>query len=309
MDETQPQTVVWHLLIDRWHTTLRAKALSKETIRGYLFTARRWATWLADQGHDLEPAEVTATHIEDFIADIIDATSASNAAYNYRNLRVFWAWLTKREKITTGNPMDATEPPATPKKLTPIFTEHDQTQLLDSCAGRDFLAVRDRALILLFWDTGARVSEVGNMDADDVRPGARQARLFGKGSRERLVGYSPDTGLALARYLKARAKLADTHGYTGTALWLGRRGKPLSVNGLKRVLARRGGQAELAGVHAHRFRHNFAHEWKLRQGSDEGLMAIGGWSSNKMAQHYGEAARAQRALLEQQDLMLAGGGR
>lgn len=40
-DTQHPAAVVWHLLIDRWHTTLRAKALSRETVRGYLFTARR----------------------------------------------------------------------------------------------------------------------------------------------------------------------------------------------------------------------------------------------------------------------------
>jgi site-specific recombinase XerD len=307
MNETQPDAVVWHLLIDRWHTTLRAKALSKETIRGYLFTARSWAAWLVTRGHDLEPADVTDTHIDDFIADIVDATSAANAAYNYRNLRVFWAWLVKREKLT-ANPMSTTEPPSTPTKLTPVFTDDEQNQLLDTCAGRDFLALRDRALILLFMETGARVSEVGNLGKDDVQPTIRHVRLVGKGNRERLVGYSPDTGLALARYLKARARLVEQCGYSGSALWLGHHGKPLSVDGIKRALRRRGLQAHVAHVHAHRFRHNFAHEWKLRHGSDEGLMAIGGWASSKMAQHYGQSARALRALAEQQELMLANGG-
>jgi site-specific recombinase XerC len=105
MTETQhdshPDAVVWHLLIDRWHTTLRAKALSKETIRGYLYTAHHWARWLTENGYDLEPRDIRDTHIEEFIADIVVRTSAANAAYNYRNMRVFWAWLVKREKITT----------------------------------------------------------------------------------------------------------------------------------------------------------------------------------------------------------------
>jgi site-specific recombinase XerD len=163
-------------------------------------------------------------------------------------------------------------------------------------------------LILLFMETGARVSEVGNLGKDDVQPTIRHVRLVGKGNRERLVGYSPDTGLALARYLKARARLVEQCGYSGSALWLGHHGKPLSVDGIKRALRRRGLQAHVAHVHAHRFRHNFAHEWKLRHGSDEGLMAIGGWASSKMAQHYGQSARALRALAEQQELMLANGG-
>lgn len=303
---TSPDGVVWHLLIERWHTTLRSKALSRQTIRGYLFTARRWADWLVREGYDVEPVDVRDFHIEEFIASIIVATSASNAAYNYRNLRVFWAWLVKREKLTTGNPMGATEPPSVPTKLTPVFTEDDETRLLETCEGRDFLDVRDRALILLFRDTGARVSEIANMVVSDTNPAARLARLVGKGNREREVGFSADTGLALARYLKARQKLTNQTGVQVDHLWLGRWGRRLMVDGIKLVLRRRGEQAGVPGVHAHRFRHNFAHAWKVRHGSDEGLMAIGGWSSEKMAHHYGRSARAQRALTEQQDLILGG---
>lgn len=307
--DSHPDAVVWQLLIDRWHTTLRAKALSKETIRGYLYTARHWANWLTANGYHVEPADVRDTQIEEFVADIVVRTSAANAAYNYRNMRVFWAWLVKREKITTGNPMDTTEPPSVPTKLTPVFTDQDETRLLATCEGRDFLDVRDRALILLFRDTGARVSEIRQLAKDDVMPGARLARVVGKGNRERLVGFSPDAGLALARYLKARQKLIDDSGVSSGLLWLGQRGQPLSVDGVKRVLRRRGEQAGVSGVHAHRFRHHFAHDWKVKHGSDEGLMAIGGWSSDKMAHHYGRSARAQRALAEQQELILGDGGR
>lgn len=306
--QTHPEAVVWQLLIDRWHTTLRAKALSAQTVRGYLFTARRWADWLTREGYHLEPADVRDFHIEEFIADIVVRTSASNAAYNYRNLRVFWSWLVKREKLTMGNPMDATEPPSVPTKLTPVFTEDDETRLLETCEGKDFLAIRDKALILLFRDTGARVSEIGNMGKDDVQPAARLARITGKGNREREVGFSADAGLALARYLKARQQLIQG-GVDVPWLWLGRRGGRLLVDGIKCALRRRGEEANVARVHAHRFRHNFAHTWKVKHGSDEGLMAIGGWSSEKMAHHYGRSARAQRALAEQQDLILGEGAR
>jgi integrase len=57
-------------------------------------------------------------------------------------------------------------------------------------------------------------------------------------------------------------------------------------------------------LHAHRFRHDFSHRWKAAGGSDEGLMVIAGWSSARMAQHYGRIARAERALTEQRRLGL-----
>ena len=238
------------------------------------------------------------------MAGIITATSEANAAFHYRNLRVFFVWLVKRKHIMTGNPMATTEAPRVPTKLVPILTDDDHEQLLAACEGRDFCAIRDRALILFFKDTGARVSEVGNLDVDAIMLGLRQARVMGKGRKERMVGFGSDAGLALARYLKARTKLMAERGVTSSNLWLNHWGRPLTVQGIKWGLRRRGQQAGVAKVHAHRFRHSFAHDWKSNQGSNEGLMGIGGWSSSKMVEHYGKIARANRALAEQQRLML-----
>ena len=298
-------TTIWHLLPTRWEQTLVSKALSPYTLRDYLATAIRWADWLAEHGYDLEPDDVEDFHVEGFIAEIIKATSAGNAAYHYRNLRVYFKWLVKRKEITPGrpNPMGSTEPPKVPEKLIPIFTSGDYDGLVDTCAGRDFQALRDKAMILMFRDTGARVSELGKLDLDDIMIVPRLAKVVGKGNRERLVGYSPDTALALARYFKARTKLLAERGMTTSRLWLGRWGRPLSVHGTQQMLTRRGKQAEVARVFAHRFRHTYAHNWKYNQGSTEGLMATGGWASSKMAEHYGKVARSSRALVEQQQLM------
>jgi site-specific recombinase XerD len=299
---------VWHLLPERWqHRTLRSKSLSPLTVRGYLSTARRWADWLVEQGYDLEPDEVEDFHIEEFIGDIVEATSAANAAFHYRNLRVYFGWLVKRKEITPGrpNPMDATEPPNVPEKLVPIITDNEHDRMLATCTGRGFFALRDIALLSFFKDTGARVSEVARLDIDDLMLNERLAKVTGKGNKQRLVAYSADTTLALVRYLKARKKYAEKRGVSTSRLWLAQWARPLAVDGVKRVVRHRG---ELAGLsiraHAHRYRHTYAHNWKLNQGSTEGLMATGGWSNSKMPEHYGKIARASRALAEQQRIML-----
>ena len=303
METTNTNAAIWDMLADRWRKTIKAKALSTNTERGYLYTARRWSAWLAEQGHDVEPAEVRAHHVDDFIADVIDATSAANGAHHYRNLRVYFGWLVKRKEIPAGhNPMDETEPPTVPDKLIPVLTDEEHTRLLAVCAGRDFFSVRDTAIMLVFIDTGLRVSELGHM-SKDVNFAERRFKVVGKGNRERWVGFSSNTGLVLARYLKLREKRATVD---CAALWLNRWGRPFGVDGIKHMLNRRGQQAGIdASVHAHRFRHDFSHRWKLAGGSDEGLMTIAGWSSLKMAQHYGRAARTQRALAEQSRLSLA----
>lgn len=73
--------------------------------------------------------------------------------------------------------------------------------------------------------------------------------------------------------------------------------------GVRDMLHRRGQQAGLSGpLFPHRWRHHFGHRWKAAGGSTEGLKYVGGWTSDKMPEHYGRSALATRALHEQQRL-------
>jgi site-specific recombinase XerD len=304
MGMTSSATAVWGMLAERWRKTIKAKNLSANTERAYLYTARRWAEWLEAQCYDLEPQGVKSYHIDEFIVDIIEATSAANGAHHYRNLRVFFAWLVKRKEMPAGNPFDETEPPNVEEKITPLLTDEEHAQVLASCDGKDFLSLRDRAIILLFIDTGLRVSEVSGLTVSDIDLNTKRFMIRGKGAKIRFVGFGNSTGLALARYLRARAlhPAADL-----PALWLSsRREKALHTDSIKDMLNRRGRQAGVTGsLHAHRFRHDFSHRWQDAGGSEHGLMLIAGWSSTKMARHYGRQAAAQRALNEQQRIGIA----
>lgn len=304
MGTTSTNAAVWAMLAERWQKTIQAKNLSRHTESGYLRTARRWTGWLDAQGLDLEPDDVEAHHIDDFIVDIITSTSAANAAHNYRNLRVYFAWLKKRKQIKGANPFLETDPPQPDEKITHLLSDADHAALLLACTGKDLQALRDTAMILMFIDTGMRVSELHSLLADDVDLRTKRLTIRGKGGKIRMVRFGASTGLALARYLKARAKhdLADV----SPALWLSRRAdKALSIAGIQTMLKRRGRQANITGsVHPHRFRHGFSHRWKQAGGSEHGLMVIAGWSSTKMPRHYGKEAEQQRALDEHERLSI-----
>lgn len=71
--------------------------------------------------------------------------------------------------------------------------------------------------------------------------------------------------------------------------------KGLQPNGIKIRLKRRGKAAGVADVHAHRWRHNYAHEWKLAGGDTGDLMLLLGWTSEDMPRHYGASAASERA--------------
>ena len=171
--------------------------------------------------------------------------------------------------------------------------DDDTRNVLDTCRGRTFIDTRDEAVIRLLSNTGARLSEVAGLQLDDVDLRLDAVVYHGKGARDRRVRLGPKTARAVSRYLRLRT---GVRGSNLSALWLAARGgQPLAANGIKLMLKRRGERAGVAGVHAHRWRHTFAHEWKLAGGDSGDLMLLLGWSSDDMPRHYGASAAAERA--------------
>ncbi|MER5261545.1 tyrosine-type recombinase/integrase [Actinosynnema sp. NPDC002837] len=194
------------------------------------------------------------------------------------------------EEDIDRSPMERVKQPQVRKKLIPVIRDDDTKRVLDTCKGKDFVHLRDEAIIRLYYNTGARLSEVGNLTLDDLDMDTDSAHYRGKGNKDRRVRFGPKTARALSRYLRARAKrkAADL-----PDLWLAERGiRRFAPNGVKIMLKRRGLAAGLTGVHAHRWRHNFAHEWKRAGGDSGDLMLLLGWTSEDMPRHYGESAAA-----------------
>lgn len=241
----------------------------------------------------LTPTAVTRRHIEAFQAWMIQTRSAATALNKHKALQQFFKWLMVDEEEIDQTPMLRVRQPRTPKRLIPIMREEDTKRILETCKGKDFVQQRDEAIIRLLYNSGARLSEVANLDLDDVDLALDSVRFHGKGAKDRRVRIGPKTARALSRYLRARGD----HKASGLPnLWLAVRGaEPLHSNGIKLMLKRRGLHAGVDGVHAHRWRHSYAHEWKLAGGDTGDLMLLLGWTSDDMPRHYGASAAAERA--------------
>ncbi|MEV0458980.1 tyrosine-type recombinase/integrase [Catellatospora methionotrophica] len=100
----------------------------------------------------------------------------------------------------------------------------------------------------------------GDLALDDIDLATESVRFHGEGAKDRRVRFGPKTARALSRYIRARA----THrGNELPHLWLADRGgRRLAPNGIKIMLRRLGEKAGIARLHAHRWRHSYAHEWK-----------------------------------------------
>jgi integrase/recombinase XerC len=289
----------WAGFLRDWDRTLRAGNHPQTTRYNYLLAATQLARYLAEHSPDPDadaaaddPTEVTRAHVEAFQAWMIDTRSPSTALNKHKGLQQFFKFLLIEEEIERS-PMERVPQPKTPQKLIPIIRDDDTRKLLEACKGKGFTNLRDEALIRLYYNTGARLSEVGNLQVADVDLNTESVHYHGKGAKDRRVRFGPKTARALSRYLRARAK---HKGAQLPDLWLADRGgRRLAPNGIKIRLKRLGLAAGVAGVHAHRWRHNFAHEWKRAGGNTGDLMLLLGWSSEDMPRHYGASAAAERA--------------
>ncbi|MGW7003825.1 tyrosine-type recombinase/integrase [Streptomyces sp. NPDC054933] len=290
----------WAGFLRDWDRSLRSGNYPETTRYNYLLAAAQLARYLAEYSPDPEadaaaedPTEVTRAHVEAFQAWMIETRSASTALNKHKGLQQFFKWLMVDEEEIDRSPMERIKHPKTRQKLVLVIRDGDTSKVLSTCKGKAFRQLRDEAIIRLYYNTGARLSEVGNLKLDDIDLTTESVHYHGKGSKDRRVRFGPKTARALSRYLRARAK----HKAAGLPdVWLAERGiRRLAPNGIKIMLKRRGLAVGVRGVHAHRWRHNFAHEWKRAGGDTGDLMLLLGWTSEDLARYYGASAAAERA--------------
>ena len=93
--------------------------------------------------------------LEAFLGDLLQRRAPEIVATRYRRLRVLHRWLEEEEEIT-ASPMARMRPPIVPEQPVPVVPEDGLRQLLAACAGKDFEARRDTAIVMFLLDTGAR---------------------------------------------------------------------------------------------------------------------------------------------------------
>lgn len=279
-------------LIPSWTLAMEAESKSPKTVEGYGGSLEQLARWLEANHHPHEPDEITTTLLRTWLVELIETRSASTARTRWNGLRSFFAWATEEGEIPE-NPMALVKAPALPEKLIDMLSVDELKAVLKACEGPLLVDRRDQALILLYADTGARLSEIVATSIDDLDMRLRELVVMGKGRRERVVPFGARTARALDRYLRmrARSKYAE-----GKWLWLsGKDGRALTANAVQQMMRRRGAQAGVPGLHPHMFRHGFADAWLSAGGSEGDLMELAGWRSRQMVNRYGAANRSQRA--------------
>ena len=231
-------------------------------------------------------AKVAPADIRAFITDRrSDGLGARGVQRAIAAVRSFYRWLA-RENILDNPAPRAVRTPRVKRGLPRPLSVADTARTLEEAGEHDiaWLAARDVALLTLLYGAGLRISEGLSLKRGDV-PLGRTLTILGKGSKERSVPILPAVSEAIANYA---AKIPFT-GARDTALFLSRRGKPMSpreAQALMQKLRGRLGLSEKATPHA--LRHSFATHLLANGGDLRSVQELLGHASLSTTQTYTE---------------------
>jgi integrase/recombinase XerD len=177
-----------------------------------------------------------------------------------RGLHKFWAL----EGFTPTDPASDVHPPMPGKRLPKAISVDEVTRILEAAGTDTATGLRDRALLEFLYSTGARISEAVGLDVDDISlqeadTGPAIVRLFGKGSKERLVPLGSYGARALDAYLVRGRPLLAAKGKGTPALFLNARGGRISRQSAWTILKAAAEKANITkDVSPHTLRHSFA---------------------------------------------------
>lgn len=249
-----------------WLDHLRIeRGASPHTISNYRRDITRYLNDLAAQ--DITRWEqITPQVIHDHLArmasgELGTAHAPSSIARASASIRGFHRFAL-REGIAASDPTADIRTPKQGAHLPKALTIDEVTRLLEAArVGEDARSLRDSALLEMLYATGARVSEIVALSADDLDLDEELpvVRLFGKGRKERLVPVGRHAREAVEAYLVRARPLLASRGRGESALFLNQRGKPLSRQSAWEIIQRAAARANLEQqISPHTLRHSFA---------------------------------------------------
>lgn len=243
----------------------RVKNVAGETLRLYDRVLTSWRSWRVQRERSDLLEEVAVPDFTDFLGALSEAGKMPNTVESYRRtLRAFWRYLdgegllseAQRHFWANGRiprPLGLQPDPR------PYCDDDLFAQLLRAAGdGADEQSARDRAILLLLWESGMRVGEICDLVDEQLDMRRRRAWIVGKGRKKAWVFWGPQAGAAILRYLQLR------RGGRGGQLPLFRgvssrnNGGPMTPNAV-RLMIKRLGVALPKGAPVHFIRHAFAH--------------------------------------------------
>lgn len=255
------------------------KGKSNTTIKTYHHALQQFESWLIEHGTDLKG--YARSDVQQYIDTLLKDKSVATVNKIWNAIKKYSKWANKHEAIEdirVTAPVDLKE--VAPSALTKV----ERSRLIreiDRTGNK-----RDLAILLTLLNTGARVSELVNINRADIQITDRKGtvRIVGKGNKERVIPLNADARRAITKYLEERTD-------SNEALFLSNRMERISVRSVQHLINQ-------YGFNVHKLRHTFITDL-VRSGQDISVVkSLSGHSSTDMVMRYSKASEEdkQRAI-------------
>jgi len=250
--DTAVEEYLGHLSVER--------GASQHTLDAYRRDLAEYVGFLRARGV-VSSGSVTREDVTAFVGSLrLRGLAPSSVERKVAAVKGFHKFLV-REGVTQNHPTARLPLPKVPQRLPDVVSIDDVDRMLSQPFPDNPAGLRDRALLEALYGCGLRVSELVGLDTTDVDLTEGYVRVFGKGSKERIVPIAGMAVSALDTYLRhGRPLLRSSRPLSGveSAVFLNQRGGRLSRQSVFSVVRSYGARVGLEGLHPHTLRHSFA---------------------------------------------------
>jgi len=234
------------------------KNLSENSVSSYKNDLERYINYLNTQKIN-RPENIGSKHIRRLLQLLSElGLSTSTLARNLSSIRSFHLFLIAEDFIKS-NPSEHVDGPKLRRHLPSVLTFPEIELICQKISLDDYLGMRDRAMIEVLYACGLRISELLTLLLREIYFKEEFIRIFGKGSKERLIPISARALKWLNRYLEFSRPVLDKHQRSDGIAFLNVRGSGMSRMGFWKILQKYIRESGIRKeIHPHTFRHSFA---------------------------------------------------
>jgi integrase/recombinase XerC len=239
------------------------KGYSNHTIRNYNADLEHFKNYIENQDININIEKITKNHIRSFLGYLFNKNDPNTLTRKISTLRSFFKYLIKDGYIEI-NPARLVNLPKRKKFLPKILSIDEMFGLLKIPKNDSLLGSRDLCILELLYSSGVRVSELVNLNINDIDFEKNLIKVLGKGKKERLVPITKAAYDAILNYIKRRNATTSSN----SPLFLNYKNSRLTTKSVGRIIDKYTKKMVLLKKFSpHSFRHTFATHL-LQQGAN-----------------------------------------
>ncbi|MGI6643743.1 MAG: tyrosine-type recombinase/integrase [Bacillota bacterium] len=289
-EKEEPKKLTWETAFNRFIFCCQSRNLSAYSIRHLTICYKRLMLALENLGIAKTPDKFTEEDFRRVIIELRDGvngkgekgSSLTTVNHIIRATKQLFSFMAS-EGMIARNPLEKVRKVKAEQKIIESYTNTELERFFKACDRTTFTGYRDYLMLRLLLDTGIRLSELCNIELDDLVLNENKLKVFGKGAKERVVFYSDQTKHVIQRWLEIRGSVpGENH------LLVTNNNAPMQPRTVQGRIWVLGEKAGISGkrVSPHTFRHTFARLYLLNGGDIISLQKLLGHSTMEMVRRY-----------------------